>query len=199
MQNYPGPALVTLATSLLLFVCAAYVGRCRIRFAIKAPATSGHPQFEIAYRIQMNTLENAVLFLPVLWVFARQPVEPLGDRARCPVAGGQDLVRPGLRARSEDAGQRLPALDARFRRPRARWRLGSSARTDRLNADTAGEQAVIAPVQADSGSVPRQAPARKLRPLRALLPYVGATAGRSRWPCCSCSSPRGRRWRCRKR
>jgi ATP-binding cassette subfamily B protein len=41
-----------------------------------------------------------------------------------------------------------------------------------LNADTAGEQAVIAPVQADSGSVPRQAPARKLRPLRALLPYV---------------------------
>ncbi|MEF8716910.1 MAG: MAPEG family protein [Candidatus Accumulibacter necessarius] len=70
MHDYPGPALVTLATSLLLFACAAYVGRCRVRFAIKAPATSGHPQFEIAYRIQMNTLENVVLFLPVLWVFA---------------------------------------------------------------------------------------------------------------------------------
>jgi glutathione S-transferase len=70
MNAYPGPALVTLATSLLLFVCAAYVGRCRIRFAIKAPATSGHPQFEVAYRIQMNTLENTVAFLPVLWVFA---------------------------------------------------------------------------------------------------------------------------------
>jgi glutathione S-transferase len=70
MNTYSGPMLVTLATSLLLFACAAYVGRCRIRFAIKAPATSGHPQFEIAYRIQMNTLENTVLFLPVLWVFA---------------------------------------------------------------------------------------------------------------------------------
>ncbi|MQM35460.1 MAG: hypothetical protein CRU72_13775 [Candidatus Accumulibacter phosphatis] len=55
---------------MLLFACTAYVGRCRIKFAIKAPATSGHPQFEIAYRIQMNTLENTVAFLPVLWVFA---------------------------------------------------------------------------------------------------------------------------------
>ena len=70
MNAYPGPALVTLATALLLFACAAYVGRCRIKFGIQAPATSGHPQFEIAYRIQMNTLENTVAFLPVLWVFA---------------------------------------------------------------------------------------------------------------------------------
>lgn len=70
MNAYSGPALVTLATSLLLFVCAAYVGRCRVKFGIQAPATSGHPQFEIAYRIQMNTIENTVAFLPVLWVFA---------------------------------------------------------------------------------------------------------------------------------
>ncbi|EXI67451.1 MAG: putative relative of glutathione S-transferase, MAPEG superfamily [Candidatus Accumulibacter adjunctus] len=70
MNPYPGPALVTLATSFLLFACAAYVGRCRIRFGIKAPATSGHPQFEIAHRIQANTVENSVAFLPVLWVFA---------------------------------------------------------------------------------------------------------------------------------
>jgi glutathione S-transferase len=30
----------------------------------------GHPAFERAYRVQMNTLENAVVFLPVLWLFA---------------------------------------------------------------------------------------------------------------------------------
>lgn len=70
MIAYHGPALVTLATSLLLFVCAAYVGRCRVRFSIRAPAVSGHEQFEIAYRIQMNTIENIVLFLPALWIFA---------------------------------------------------------------------------------------------------------------------------------
>jgi uncharacterized MAPEG superfamily protein len=70
MHAYSGPALVTLATTLLLFGCAAYVGRCRIRFGVNAPATTGHPQFEIAYRIQMNTVENTVAFLPALWVFA---------------------------------------------------------------------------------------------------------------------------------
>ena len=70
MTDYPGPTLLTLASSLLLFACAAYVGRCRIKHGIRAPATTGHPQFEIAYRIQMNTLENTVAFLPVLWVFA---------------------------------------------------------------------------------------------------------------------------------
>ena len=70
MTAYAGPSLVTLATSFLLFACTAYVGRCRIKFAITAPAISGHPQFEIAYRIQMNTLENSVAFLPVLWLFA---------------------------------------------------------------------------------------------------------------------------------
>jgi len=70
MNAYAGPALITLATVLLLFVCAAYVSRCRIRFRIQAPAITGHRQFEIAYRIQMNTLENTVLFLPVLWVAA---------------------------------------------------------------------------------------------------------------------------------
>ena len=65
-----GPALVTLATSLLLFGCAWYVGVCRGRYRIDAPATTGHPQFEIAYRIQMNTVENAVAFLPALWLCA---------------------------------------------------------------------------------------------------------------------------------
>ncbi|WP_366143430.1 MAPEG family protein [Accumulibacter sp.] len=70
MHAYSGPALVTLANCLLLFVCAAYVGRCRVRFRIQAPATSGHPQFEIAYRIHMNTIENTVAFQPVLWLFA---------------------------------------------------------------------------------------------------------------------------------
>ncbi|HEX7338578.1 MAG TPA: MAPEG family protein [Rhodanobacteraceae bacterium] len=48
----------------------ALVGRARGKYAIKAPATSGHPLFERAYRIQMNTLEQTVLFLPTLWLAA---------------------------------------------------------------------------------------------------------------------------------
>jgi len=64
------PAAVTLGTVVLLFSCAAYVAWARGRYGVRAPATSGAPQFEVAYRIQMNTLENAVAFLPALWLCA---------------------------------------------------------------------------------------------------------------------------------
>lgn len=70
MNAYAGPALITLATALLLFGCAAYVGTQRARHRIPAPQVSGHPQFDIAFRIHANTLENTVIFLPVLWVCA---------------------------------------------------------------------------------------------------------------------------------
>lgn len=64
------PALVTLLAILLMFGTSAAVGLARSRFGIKAPATSGDPTFERVFRVQMNTLENAVLFLPTLWLAA---------------------------------------------------------------------------------------------------------------------------------
>jgi glutathione S-transferase len=64
------PALVTLATLALLFGCATYVGKARGRYNVKAPATSGPEGFERAFRVQMNTLENVVIFLPALWLAA---------------------------------------------------------------------------------------------------------------------------------
>jgi len=63
-------ALVTLLAVLLYFVIDAIVGRARIKFDIKAPATTGHPYFERALRVQMNTLEWMPIFLPSLWLFA---------------------------------------------------------------------------------------------------------------------------------
>ncbi|MDE1893665.1 MAG: MAPEG family protein [Xanthomonadaceae bacterium] len=65
------PALVTLLTILLLFGTAWAVGSARSRYGIKAPATSGDPAFERAYRVQMNTLEQTVMFLPTLWLAAQ--------------------------------------------------------------------------------------------------------------------------------
>lgn len=64
------PALVVLLTAALVFVTVALTGRARARHGIKAPATSGHPTFERAYRVQMNTLEHTVMFLPTLWLAA---------------------------------------------------------------------------------------------------------------------------------
>jgi glutathione S-transferase len=42
------------------------VGRARARYGIKPPATTGHEQFERAFRVQQNTLEQLVGFLPAL-------------------------------------------------------------------------------------------------------------------------------------
>ena len=55
------PALITLATLLLLFGCVWLVSAARGRHKVRAPATTGPEEFERAYRVQMNTLENAVI------------------------------------------------------------------------------------------------------------------------------------------
>jgi uncharacterized MAPEG superfamily protein len=62
------PALVVAFTVVLLFATAFAVGRARSRYHIVAPAVTGHPAFERAWRVQMNTLEAAVMFLPSLWL-----------------------------------------------------------------------------------------------------------------------------------
>jgi glutathione S-transferase len=45
------------------------VGRARSRYNIPAPASSGNDLFDRHYRVQMNTLEQLILFLPALWLF----------------------------------------------------------------------------------------------------------------------------------
>ena len=58
--------IVALLAVLQYFMFGALVGRARNKYGIKAPATSGHEMFERAFRVQMNTLEQMVGFLPVL-------------------------------------------------------------------------------------------------------------------------------------
>ncbi|GBG12653.1 uncharacterized protein NMK_0184 [Novimethylophilus kurashikiensis] len=69
-MGFEWPALVSVLTLFLLFGVAANVGRARHRYKISPPAMVGHPRFELAYRVQMNTVESTVGFLPALWLFA---------------------------------------------------------------------------------------------------------------------------------
>ena len=64
------PAIITLLSLLLFLFTTFVVGHARVKYAVPAPATTGHPVFERYFRVQMNTLENLVLFLPALWLFA---------------------------------------------------------------------------------------------------------------------------------
>lgn len=61
-------AVVTILTVLLFFWMGLQVGRMRVRHGIKAPAMTGHEEFERAVRVHMNTMEGAIAFLPALWV-----------------------------------------------------------------------------------------------------------------------------------
>jgi len=63
-------AAVTLLALLLYQVLSFLVGRARAKYAIKAPAVTGNEHFERAYRVQMNTVEQMVFFLPALWLYA---------------------------------------------------------------------------------------------------------------------------------
>ena len=63
-------ALVTCLAVLFYFYASIRVGMARETFGIKAPATTGNPDFERVFRVQMNTLEWMPIFLPSLWLFA---------------------------------------------------------------------------------------------------------------------------------
>ena len=67
---YRWTALVTLGALALYLAMLYRAGKARERTGLKAPATTGHPDFERAYRVQMNTLEVMPLFLPPLWLAA---------------------------------------------------------------------------------------------------------------------------------
>jgi glutathione S-transferase len=52
------------------------VGGARRKSGVKAPATSGDQQFECVNRVHQNTLEQLVVFIPALWLYAHY-VNPL--------------------------------------------------------------------------------------------------------------------------
>lgn len=51
-------------------VFAMLVGRARVQYGVKAPATTGHEIFERWFRVQQNTVELMVVFAPATWLFA---------------------------------------------------------------------------------------------------------------------------------
>ncbi len=58
--------IIAVLAILQFFFFGILVGRARGKYGVKAPATSGHEMFDRAYRVQMNTLEQLVGFLPAL-------------------------------------------------------------------------------------------------------------------------------------
>jgi glutathione S-transferase len=66
----PYVAIVTVVALLQFFWFGWQVGAARSKYNIPAPAISGNDVFERTFRVQMNTQEQLLVFLPALWIFA---------------------------------------------------------------------------------------------------------------------------------
>ena len=63
--------LVSVIALLQFVFFGLLVSRARGQYGIRAPATTGNEMFERLYRVQMNTLELLVVFVPALYLAAR--------------------------------------------------------------------------------------------------------------------------------
>jgi uncharacterized membrane protein YecN with MAPEG domain len=59
-------------------------GQSRGRLGVPAPSTTGNPEFERYFRVQQNTVEQLVIFLPALLLFATY--------VSAPIAAGVGLI-----------------------------------------------------------------------------------------------------------
>lgn len=62
--------LVMLLALLQFYLFGVAVGRARTTYGIAAPAVSGNADFERIYRVHMNTLEQLVVMIPAMLVYA---------------------------------------------------------------------------------------------------------------------------------
>lgn len=64
---------VAIVTGLILiqtFHFAFQVGQARMKHKIDAPAMIGDDEFMRVFRVHQNTVEQLVLFIPAMWMFA---------------------------------------------------------------------------------------------------------------------------------
>ncbi len=62
-------AVVTVLAVFQVFGFAYLVGKQRAKHGVRAPAITGEAEFERAFRIHQNSVEQMVIFIPALWLF----------------------------------------------------------------------------------------------------------------------------------
>lgn len=79
--------VIVVVISLLEYIgFSIQVGRMRAKYNCPAPAISGDPIFERYYRVQQNTMEQLVVFLPAITIY--------GYYGNPMIAAGVGLVFP---------------------------------------------------------------------------------------------------------
>lgn len=62
--------IVIALAAIQFLVFGMQVGAARGRYGVKAPATTGNEVFDRYFRVQQNSLESLVVFLPGLYLFS---------------------------------------------------------------------------------------------------------------------------------
>lgn len=65
-MQYVELIVITAIIQFLFF--GVMTGKARVKYGVKAPATTGEEGFERMYRVQMNTLELLVIFIPTIFI-----------------------------------------------------------------------------------------------------------------------------------
>jgi glutathione S-transferase len=99
---------LVLCLAVIFYIATGWtVGRMRHKHNILPPACVGHPEFERAFRVQQNTMEQLVPFMPMDYFFA-QLVSPLGAAVLGVVwIGGRLLYMQGY---MNDPAKRGPGM-----------------------------------------------------------------------------------------
>jgi len=69
--------IVTVLVLIQYMYFGIQVGGTRARTGIDAPSMSGDPEFERMNRVHQNTLEQIVVLIPAMWMFAHVVERPL--------------------------------------------------------------------------------------------------------------------------
>ncbi len=69
MENMLWIVVIVVLALIEFMVFGGMVGYARGKYQVPAPATTGNEIFERYFRVQQNTLEQLIVFIPSIWCF----------------------------------------------------------------------------------------------------------------------------------
>ncbi len=70
IKQLQGTGIVTILTLILFYILSVNVVVARAKYKVPAPQITGDENFERVFRVQQNTLEQLIVFIPSLWIFS---------------------------------------------------------------------------------------------------------------------------------
>jgi glutathione S-transferase len=89
LATYPLTAIVVILSLFVYIWVAMQVGAARGKYNVPAPLVDGPPEFQRVFRVHMNTLEQLILFLPAVVIFAAA----WGDHVTAAIAAAWPIGR----------------------------------------------------------------------------------------------------------